>query len=405
MPITSSCCGSCARCPGEEGLRALGHPLRLRHGRSRPHVPARAGGASRVGSAEGGSRACVRQRAALHGQTRRGRLRALRRGLRSGKREGGQKQFLVPYLMSSHPAPRSKRRWSLPSTAGSGLYARAGAGFHPTPSTVSTCMYYTGLDPRTMKPVYVPRSSHERRFSALIQYRNPANYDLVHEALVRAGRRDLIGYGDACLIRPRRQAGCRTRAARRRRAGAGKRRRASAHRRIGRRSGARAASGESSPPTVRRIARREPRATAARGRRAMLVGRAADRIAQDGRGFAMRILTISAQKPDSTGSGVYLASLADALARRGMTSASSPAWPPTTRARAQCATYAGFVRFDSDELPFHVFGMSDEMPYPSSRYREMTSDQLRRFETAFQRAFDGPSRNSSPMRFCATIST
>ena len=102
----------------------------------------------------------------------------------------------------------------------------------------------------------------------------------------------------------------------------------------------------------------------------------------------MRILTISAQKPDSTGSGVYLASLADALAREGHDIGVIAGVAADDACALECATYAGFVRFDSDELPFHVFGMSDEMPYPSSRYREMTSDQLRRFETAFQRAFD-----------------
>ena len=77
--------------------------------------------------------------------------------------------------------------------------------FYPTPSTLSTCMYYTGLDPRTMEPVYVPRNPHEKAMQrALIQYRNPKLYDLVAEALEKAGRTDLIGYGSKCLIRPRR---------------------------------------------------------------------------------------------------------------------------------------------------------------------------------------------------------
>ena len=76
--------------------------------------------------------------------------------------------------------------------------------FYPTPSTLSTCMYYTGLDPRTMKPVYVPRSPHEKAMQrALIQYRDPKLYDLVVEALKKAGRTDLIGYGPKCLVRPR----------------------------------------------------------------------------------------------------------------------------------------------------------------------------------------------------------
>lgn len=121
----------------------------------------------------------------------------------------GKKQFLVPYLMSSHPGSTLKEAVELAEYCRDlGYMPEQVQDFYPTPSTVSTCMYYTGLDPRTMEPVYVPRSSHEKALQrALIQYRNPANYDLVHEALVRAGRRDLIGYGDACLIRLRRQGG------------------------------------------------------------------------------------------------------------------------------------------------------------------------------------------------------
>ena len=76
--------------------------------------------------------------------------------------------------------------------------------FYPTPSTISTCMYYTGLDPRTMKKVYVTNNPHEKAMQrALIQYRNPKNYDLVYEALHRAHRTDLIGFGPKCLIRPK----------------------------------------------------------------------------------------------------------------------------------------------------------------------------------------------------------
>ena len=76
--------------------------------------------------------------------------------------------------------------------------------FYPTPSTISTCMYYTGVDPRTMEPVYVPKNPHEKAMQrALIQYRNPANYELVKEALLKAHRSDLIGFDAKCLIRPR----------------------------------------------------------------------------------------------------------------------------------------------------------------------------------------------------------
>ena len=80
--------------------------------------------------------------------------------------------------------------------------------FYPTPSTISTVMYYTGLDPRTMEPVYVATNPHEKAMQrALIQYRNPKNYELVHEALLQAGREDLIGYEPQCLIRPRKSGG------------------------------------------------------------------------------------------------------------------------------------------------------------------------------------------------------
>ena len=76
--------------------------------------------------------------------------------------------------------------------------------FYPTPATISTCMYYTGLDPRTMQPVYVPKKRHEKEMQrALIQYRKPENYALVKEALLKLGRTDLIGFDKKCLIPPR----------------------------------------------------------------------------------------------------------------------------------------------------------------------------------------------------------
>ena len=75
--------------------------------------------------------------------------------------------------------------------------------FYPTPSTMSTCMYYTGVDPRTMKPIYVAHDPHEKAMQrALIQYRKPENYKLVREALEKAGRQDLIGFDKKCLIKP-----------------------------------------------------------------------------------------------------------------------------------------------------------------------------------------------------------
>lgn len=119
-------------------------------------------------------------------------------------REIGKKQYLVPYLMSSHPGSTLKEAVELAEYCRDlGYMPEQVQDFYPTPSTLSTCMYYTGLDPRTGKKVYVPRSPHEKAMQrALIQYRNPKLRDLVEEALKRAGRMDLIGYGPKCLIRP-----------------------------------------------------------------------------------------------------------------------------------------------------------------------------------------------------------
>ena len=117
----------------------------------------------------------------------------------------GKKQFLVPYLMSSHPGSGLKEAVELAEYLRDlGYMPEQVQDFYPTPSTISTCMYYTGVDPRTMEKVYVPNSPHEKAMQrALIQYRNPDNYDLVHEALVKAGRTDLIGFDKNCLIKPR----------------------------------------------------------------------------------------------------------------------------------------------------------------------------------------------------------
>ena len=117
----------------------------------------------------------------------------------------GKKQYLVPYLMSSHPGSTLKEAVELAEYCRDlGYMPEQVQDFYPTPSTISTCMYYTGLDPRTMEAVYVPKNPHEKAMQrALIQYRNPANYNLVKEALVKAGRTDLIGFDEQCLIRPR----------------------------------------------------------------------------------------------------------------------------------------------------------------------------------------------------------
>lgn len=117
----------------------------------------------------------------------------------------GKNQFLVPYLMSSHPGSTMREAVALAEYLRDiGYMPEQVQDFYPTPSTMSTVMYYTGVDPVTMKPVYVCKNPHEKAMQrALIQYRNPQNYDLVREALKLAGREDLIGFEKKCLIRPR----------------------------------------------------------------------------------------------------------------------------------------------------------------------------------------------------------
>ena len=115
----------------------------------------------------------------------------------------GMKQFLVPYLMSSHPGSTMQEAVKLAEyIRDMGYNPEQVQDFYPTPSTLSTVMYYTGLDPRTMEKVYVPTDPHEKAMQrALIQYRDPKNYYLVREALLKAHREDLIGSGPKCLIR------------------------------------------------------------------------------------------------------------------------------------------------------------------------------------------------------------
>lgn len=119
-------------------------------------------------------------------------------------RECGMDQYLVPYLMSSHPGCTMKEAIELAEFLRDIHHQPEQVqDFYPTPSTISTCMYYTGLDPRTMEPVYVPREPHEKAMQrALMQFRFPGSRLLVLEALKMAGRTDLIGYGPSCLIRP-----------------------------------------------------------------------------------------------------------------------------------------------------------------------------------------------------------
>lgn len=129
-------------------------------------------------------------------------------------RELGKKQHLVPYFMSSHPGS------DLHSAIELAEYIRDTKqmpeqvqDFYPTPGTLSTCMYYTGLDPRTMERVYVAKDPREKAMQrALIHYSHPRNYKLVFEALTKAGRTDLIGHGAKCLIRPKQSKKTRRRA-------------------------------------------------------------------------------------------------------------------------------------------------------------------------------------------------
>ena len=119
--------------------------------------------------------------------------------------KSGKKQYVVPYLMSSHPGCTIKEAVKLAEyVRDMGFTPEQVQDFYPTPSTMSTCMYYTGIDPRTGKKVYVPKTTKEKSMQrALLQYKNPENYELVKEALLLAGRKDLIGFDKKCLIRPR----------------------------------------------------------------------------------------------------------------------------------------------------------------------------------------------------------
>lgn len=126
----------------------------------------------------------------------------------------GKEQYIIPYFISGHPGCTIQDAIKLAEyVRDMGYYVEQVQDFTPTPSTLSTCMYHTGYNPNTGKTVYVPRSVEERRMQrALLQYKNPENYDLVKKALIKAGRKDLIGYGEKCLIAPSRPMGYRKRA-------------------------------------------------------------------------------------------------------------------------------------------------------------------------------------------------
>ena len=118
----------------------------------------------------------------------------------------GRKQYAVPYFMSSHPGCTIKEAVKLAEYVRDlGFTPEQVQDFYPTPSTLSTCMYYTGIHPLTKEKVYIPRDPHEKAIQrALMQYKNPANRSLVLEGLKMAGRMDLVGFGPKCLLRPER---------------------------------------------------------------------------------------------------------------------------------------------------------------------------------------------------------
>ncbi len=126
------------------------------------------------------------------------------REFEAASRSCGKEQYVLPYLMSSHPGSTLKEAVRLAEFCRDlGYNPEQVSDFYPTPSTISTVIFYTGLDPRTMERVYCPTNPHEKAMQrALIQYRDPKNHALVVEALRRAGRTDLIGYGPKCLVRP-----------------------------------------------------------------------------------------------------------------------------------------------------------------------------------------------------------
>ena len=125
----------------------------------------------------------------------------------SANKKTGKQQYAVPYFMSSHPGCTMKEAVKLAEYVRDlGFTPEQVQDFYPTPSTLSTCMYYTGIHPLTGEKVYVPRNPHEKAIQrALMQYKNPENRELVLEGLKMAGRMDLVGYGPKCLIRPIRE--------------------------------------------------------------------------------------------------------------------------------------------------------------------------------------------------------
>ena len=113
----------------------------------------------------------------------------------------------MPYLISSHPGSTVGDAVALAEYLNkTGRQPEQVQDFYPTPGTLSTCMYHTGLDPRTMQPLHVPRSREEKAMQrALLQWKRPENKEIVRKALQKAGREDLIGYGKRALVQPKRR--------------------------------------------------------------------------------------------------------------------------------------------------------------------------------------------------------
>jgi uncharacterized radical SAM protein YgiQ len=128
-------------------------------------------------------------------------LDAFRERFRAASKAAGKEQYLLPYFMSGHPGCTVKDMIELAEyLRDNHMYTEQVQDFTPTPMTVSTAIYYTGLDPFTLLPVHVPIGKEKRIQRAMLQYRDPKNYDLVKEGLQIAGRMDLIGEGRRCLI-------------------------------------------------------------------------------------------------------------------------------------------------------------------------------------------------------------
>jgi uncharacterized radical SAM protein YgiQ len=149
-------------------------------------------------------------------------LDAFRERFSAVSRAAGQEQYLLPYLMSGHPGCSIADMVELAEyLRDNHMYTEQVQDFTPTPMTVSTAMYYTGLDPFTLQPVHVPRGEEKRIQRAILQYRDPENYNLVREGLKRSGRLELVGEGNECLI-PSRYGGAKDAKRRGKKAGGGK---------------------------------------------------------------------------------------------------------------------------------------------------------------------------------------